>query len=166
MEYTTLLSKLEKQFPHGQLTHDAFREFLEKCRPISRKKMQRKKITSDSCDSVFLIGRSHSSCLGRRQGSYHTNLGYRVQYNSALGPYKGGLRFDPSVTPDVLTFLGFEQMFKNSLTGLPLVVEKEEVILIRRERVTLRCEDSVLHLWVSCTNILVHTLTFLRETLV
>ena len=48
------------------------------------------------------------------------NIGYRVQFNSALGPYKGGLRFDPSVTEDVLTFLGFEQIFKNALTGLPL----------------------------------------------
>lgn len=54
------------------------------------------------------------------QGSINTNLGYRIQFNSALGPYKGGLRFDPSVTEDVLKFLGFEQIFKNALTGLPL----------------------------------------------
>ncbi len=48
------------------------------------------------------------------------NVGYRVQFNSALGPYKGGLRFDKSVNQDVLKFLGFEQIFKNALTGLPL----------------------------------------------
>ena len=53
-------------------------------------------------------------------GNLRTNLGYRVQFNSALGPYKGGLRFDPSVNEDVLKFLGFEQIFKNALTGLPL----------------------------------------------
>jgi glutamate dehydrogenase (NADP+) len=53
-------------------------------------------------------------------GVMQTNVGYRVQFNSALGPYKGGLRFDPSVNEDVLKFLGFEQMFKNALTGLPL----------------------------------------------
>ena len=53
-------------------------------------------------------------------GDLQYNTGYRVQYNSALGPYKGGLRFDPSVNEDVLKFLGFEQIFKNSLTGLPL----------------------------------------------
>jgi glutamate dehydrogenase (NADP+) len=53
-------------------------------------------------------------------GVMQTNVGYRVQFNSALGPYKGGLRFDPSVNLDVLKFLGFEQMFKNALTGLPL----------------------------------------------
>jgi glutamate dehydrogenase (NADP+) len=53
-------------------------------------------------------------------GVMQTNAGYRVQFNSALGPYKGGLRFDPSVNEDVLKFLGFEQMFKNALTGLRL----------------------------------------------
>ena len=53
-------------------------------------------------------------------GTMQSNLGYRVQYNSALGPYKGGLRFDPSVNEDVLKFLGFEQIFKNALTGLML----------------------------------------------
>lgn len=53
-------------------------------------------------------------------GVMQSNTGYRVQYNSALGPYKGGLRFDPSVNEDVLKFLGFEQIFKNALTGLRL----------------------------------------------
>lgn len=53
-------------------------------------------------------------------GLLQTNVGYRVQFSSALGPYKGGLRFDASVTEDVLKFLGFEQIFKNALTGLPL----------------------------------------------
>jgi glutamate dehydrogenase (NADP+) len=53
-------------------------------------------------------------------GSVQHNVGWRVQFNSALGPYKGGLRFDASVSEDVLKFLGFEQIFKNSLTGLPL----------------------------------------------
>jgi glutamate dehydrogenase (NADP+) len=53
-------------------------------------------------------------------GVIQHNRGYRVQFNSALGPYKGGLRFDPSVNEDVLKFLGFEQIFKNALTGLPL----------------------------------------------
>lgn len=52
------------------------------------------------------------------QNKARANLGYRVQFNSALGPYKGGLRFHPSVNLDILKFLGFEQIFKNSLTGL------------------------------------------------
>ena len=54
------------------------------------------------------------------QGKVHVNLGYRVQYNNAIGPYKGGLRFHPSVNLSILKFLGFEQIFKNALTTLPM----------------------------------------------
>ena len=54
------------------------------------------------------------------QGQWHTNIGYRCQFNGALGPYKGGLRFQANVYPGIIKFLGFEQIFKNSLTGLPI----------------------------------------------
>ena len=54
------------------------------------------------------------------KGVAHTNHGYRVQFNSAIGPYKGGLRFRADVTPSVVKFLGFEQTYKNALTGLPI----------------------------------------------
>jgi len=54
------------------------------------------------------------------EGNYRVNRGFRVQFNSALGPYKGGLRFSPNVNLSVVKFLAFEQIFKNSLTGLPL----------------------------------------------
>lgn len=53
-------------------------------------------------------------------GQVQVNYGYRVQFNSAIGPYKGGLRFHPSVNLEIIKFLGFEQIFKNSLTGLPI----------------------------------------------
>ncbi len=53
-------------------------------------------------------------------GKTHTNIGYRCQFNGAIGPYKGGLRFQPNVYPGIIKFLGFEQIFKNSLTGLPI----------------------------------------------
>ena len=53
-------------------------------------------------------------------GQVHVNTGYRVQFNSAIGPYKGGLRLHPSVNLGIIKFLGFEQIFKNSLTGLPI----------------------------------------------
>jgi len=53
-------------------------------------------------------------------GNVHVNRGFRVQFNSAIGPYKGGLRFHPSVYLGIIKFLGFEQIFKNSLTGLPM----------------------------------------------
>ncbi len=54
------------------------------------------------------------------QGAVHVNRGFRVQFSSAIGPYKGGLRFHPSVYEGIVKFLGFEQIFKNSLTGLPI----------------------------------------------
>ena len=53
-------------------------------------------------------------------GNTQVNRGFRVQFNSAIGPYKGGLRFHPSVNLSIIKFLGFEQIFKNSLTGLPI----------------------------------------------
>jgi len=54
------------------------------------------------------------------KGNVQVNRGYRVEFNSAIGPYKGGLRFHPSVNLSILKFLGFEQIFKNSLTTLPM----------------------------------------------
>lgn len=54
------------------------------------------------------------------EGNIRVNRGFRVQFNSAIGPYKGGIRFHPSVNASIIKFLGFEQIFKNSLTGLPI----------------------------------------------
>src|SRR5699024_1685395 len=54
------------------------------------------------------------------EGNWHVHVGRRTQFNSALGPYKGGIRFNPNVNESILRFLGFEQTFKNALTSLPL----------------------------------------------
>mgnify|MGYP001173973249 CR=1 FL=1 len=59
-------------------------------------------------------------CWMADDGTWHTNTGWRCQFNGAIGPYKGGLRFQPNVNPGIIKFLGFEQTFKNSLTGLPI----------------------------------------------
>jgi len=59
-------------------------------------------------------------CWMADDGTWHTNTGWRCQFNGAIGPYKGGLRFQPNVNPSIIKFLGFEQTFKNSLTGLPI----------------------------------------------
>lgn len=64
------------------------------------------------------------------KGKVQVNRGYRVQFSSALGPYKGGLRFHPSVNQSIVKFLGFEQIFKNSLTGQPIGGGKGGSILI------------------------------------
>ena len=74
--------------------------------------------------SIALSSRSASSSSACRgwtiNGKVQVNRGFRVQFNSAIGPYKGGLRLHPSVNLGIIKFLGFEQIFKNSLTGLPI----------------------------------------------
>ena len=68
-------------------------------------------------------------------GKIRSNIGYRVQFSNAIGPYKGGLRFHPSVNLSIIKFLGFEQIFKNSLTGLAIGGGKEAVILTLKAKV-------------------------------
>ena len=72
------------------------------------------------------------------QEEIQVNRGFRIEMNSAIGPYKGGLRFHPSVNLSVLKFLAFEQIFKNSLTNFPWEEEKGVRILIPREERTLK----------------------------
>jgi len=67
------------------------------------------------------------------RGEVQVNRGFRVQFNNAIGPYKGGLRFHPSVTLSIMKFLGFEQTFKNSLTTLAMGEPREGAISIPRE---------------------------------
>jgi glutamate dehydrogenase (NADP+) len=64
------------------------------------------------------------------KGQIHVNRGYRVQFNGAIGPYKGGLRFHPTVYLGIIKFLGFEQILKNSLTGLPIGGKRRRRICI------------------------------------
>lgn len=71
-------------------------------------------------------------------GQIRANRAWRVQFNNAIGPYKGGLRFHPSVTASVLKFLGFEQVFKNSLTGLSMGVPRAGRISILKIKATGR----------------------------
>ncbi len=72
------------------------------------------------------------------QGDIHINRGFRIEMNSAIGPYKGGLRFHPSVNMGILKFLAFEQVFKNSLTTLPMGGGKGGSDLILKEKVIMR----------------------------
>ena len=85
------------------------------------------------------------------KGEIQTNLGYRVQFNNAIGPYKGGLRFHASVTPSILKFLGFEQTFKNALTTLPMGGGKGGSVFSPRgksEAEIMRfCQAFMLELW-------------------
>ena len=85
------------------------------------------------------------------QGEVHVNLGYRVQFNNAIGPYKGGVRFHPSVNLSILKFLGFEQTFKNALTTLPMGGAKGGADFSPRGRsdneIMRFCQSFMLELW-------------------
>ena len=100
--------------------HQAVREVLESLGPVlaKRPELVERKIIERICEPerqvIFRVPWQDDS------GEIHVNRGFRVQFNSALGPYKGGLRFHPSVYLGIIKFLGFEQIFKNALTGLPI----------------------------------------------
>ncbi|MFI7451045.1 NADP-specific glutamate dehydrogenase [Nonomuraea sp. NPDC049714] len=100
--------------------HQAVREVLESVGPVLGKHPEyaESKIIERICEPerqiIFRVPWEDD------RGEVHINRGFRVEFNSALGPYKGGLRFHPSVYLGIVKFLGFEQIFKNSLTGLPI----------------------------------------------
>ena len=100
--------------------HQAVREVLESLGPVLVKhpEFAERKIIERICEPerqvIFRVPWQDDA------GNVHINRGFRVEFNSALGPYKGGLRFHPSVYLGIIKFLGFEQIFKNSLTGLPI----------------------------------------------
>src|SRR5699024_12487428 len=73
-----------------------------------------------SCSSLLVAHPDLHSFPTRRSSDLQTNMGYRIQHNNAIGPYKGGIRFHASVNQSILKFLAFEQTFKNSLTTLPM----------------------------------------------
>jgi glutamate dehydrogenase (NADP+) len=114
--YQTIL----KRNPGETEFHQAVREVLESLGPVlvkypeftERKIIER--IAEPERQIIFRVPWQDD------RGEVHINRGFRVQFNSALGPYKGGLRFHPSVYLGIVKFLGFEQIFKNALTGLPI----------------------------------------------
>jgi glutamate dehydrogenase (NADP+) len=100
--------------------HQAVREVLESLGPVLVKypEFARQRIIERICEPerqvIFRVPWQDD------RGEVHINRGFRVQFNSALGPYKGGIRFHPSVYLGIVKFLGFEQIFKNALTGMPI----------------------------------------------
>ena len=101
--------------------HQAVKEVLESLRPVVeaneekfRKEALLERLTNPERQFKFRVPWVDD------KGQVQVNTGYRVQFNSAIGPYKGGLRLHPSVNLGIIKFLGFEQIFKNSLTGLPI----------------------------------------------
>jgi len=104
--------------------HQAISEVAKTIIPFIRQhpKYQEARIFERMCEPDRII--SFKVTWEDDKGHIQMNRGYRVQFNNAIGPYKGGLRFHPSVNPGILKFLGFEQTFKNSLTTLPMGAAK------------------------------------------
>ncbi len=114
------LTRLQKSSPAQSEFYQAIEEVLECLRPLFEQTSHYhqhsiiERIVEPERQIMFRISWVDDA------GRVRVNKGYRVQFNSALGPYKGGLRFHPSVTSGTIKFLGFEQIFKNALTGLPI----------------------------------------------
>lgn len=120
-EYAARVFETIKQRNPGETEfHQAVEEFLNSVIPVLAKepKYEANGILEQLTEPERLI--SFRVPWVDDSGAVNVNRGYRVQFNSAIGPYKGGLRFHPSVTGSIVKFLGFEQIFKNSLTGLPI----------------------------------------------
>ena len=120
MDVDKIMADLEKRHPGEAEYHQAVREVLESIEDVYNANPQFEaagvidRIIEPDRVMIFKVPWEDD------QGKVHVNLGYRIQFNSVIGPYKGGLRFHPSVNLSILKFLGFEQIFKNSLTSLPL----------------------------------------------
>ncbi len=117
---STVLNDLKARYPWEKEFLQAAEEVLESLTPIIEREPKYKaykileRIVEPERVVIFRVPWTDD------KGEFHVNRGYRVQFNSAIGPYKGGIRFHPNVTLSTLKFLGFEQIFKNSLTGLPM----------------------------------------------
>ncbi|TYQ12888.1 UNVERIFIED_CONTAM: glutamate dehydrogenase (NADP+) [Acetivibrio alkalicellulosi] len=117
---TSVMEQVIKRNPNEPEFHQAVKEVLESLEVVAQKNPQWVKegifdrIVEPERQIIFRVPWVDDN------GDVQVNRGFRVQFNSSIGPYKGGLRFHPSVNVGIIKFLGFEQIFKNSLTGLPL----------------------------------------------
>ncbi|MCK5024282.1 MAG: NADP-specific glutamate dehydrogenase [Thermoplasmata archaeon] len=115
-----VIEKVIARDPDQKEFHQAVREVLESIEPVLQKHPEYLKanilerIVEPERQIIFRVPWTDDN------GNIHVNRGFRVEFNSAIGPYKGGLRLHPSVYMGIIKFLGFEQIFKNSLTGLPM----------------------------------------------
>ena len=120
MKTEQVLNDLKRRFPNEPEYHQAVHEVLESIEEVYNRypEFEKQNLIERLCipDRIF----SFRVTWTDDKGNVQTNMGYRVQHNNAIGPYKGGMRFHASVCPSILKFLAFEQTFKNSLTTLPM----------------------------------------------
>jgi len=115
-----LMERVEKRNPNEPEFHQTVKEVLESIEPVLEQRPEY--IKSGVVERMVEPERIIKFRVPwvDDNGNVQVNRGFRIQFNSAIGPYKGGLRFHPSVNESIIKFLGFEQTFKNSLTGLPM----------------------------------------------
>ncbi|MBD9179766.1 MAG: NADP-specific glutamate dehydrogenase [Odoribacter splanchnicus] len=120
MNAKDVLTELKRRFPNEPEYHQAVAEVLTTIEDVYNQNIEFEK--SNLIERLCIPDRIFSFRVTWTddQGNVHTNMGYRIQHNNAIGPYKGGVRFHSSVNLSILKFLAFEQTFKNSLTTLPM----------------------------------------------
>ena len=120
MKEKDVLTELKRRFPNEPEYHQAVEEVLNTIEDTYNRNIEFEK--SNLIERLCIPDRIFSFRVTWTddQGNVHTNMGYRIQHNNAIGPYKGGIRFHSSVNLSILKFLAFEQTFKNSLTTLPM----------------------------------------------
>ena len=120
MKAKDVLTELKRRFPNEPEYHQAVEEVLNTIEDTYNRNIEFEK--SNLIERLCIPDRIFSFRVTWTddQGNVHTNMGYRIQHNNAIGPYKGGIRFHSSMNLSILKFLAFEQTFKNSLTTLPM----------------------------------------------
>jgi glutamate dehydrogenase (NADP+) len=120
MKSIEVINLLKRRFPNEQEYHQAVEEVVESIEDVYNEHPEFEK--ANLIERLMIPDKIHSFRVTwvDDKGNVQTNMGYRVQHNNAIGPYKGGIRFHSSVSPSILKFLAFEQTFKNALTTLPM----------------------------------------------
>jgi len=151
MKLQEVLSDLKRRFPNEQEYHQAVEEVLGSIEEVYNQhpEFDKANLIERLCipDRIF----SFRVTWVDDKGNVKVNMGYRIQHNNAIGPYKGGIRFHSSVNPSILKFLAFEQTFKNALTTLPMGGGKGGSDFSPRGKSTAEimrfCQAFILELW-------------------
>jgi len=151
MKLHDVLNELERRFPNEPEYHQAVEEVLGSIEEVYNQhpEFDKANLIERLCipDRIF----SFRVTWVDDKGNVKVNMGYRIQHNNAIGPYKGGIRFHSSVNPSILKFLAFEQTFKNSLTTLPMGGGKGGSDFSPRGKSTAEimrfCQAFMLELW-------------------
>ena len=147
MKASEVLDNLKRRFPNEPEYHQAVSEVLGTIEEVYNEhpEFEKSNLIERLCipDRIF----SFRVTWMDDKGQIQTNMGYRIQHNNAIGPYKGGIRFHASVNQSILKFLAFEQTFKNSLTTLPMVAKEVPTSARAVSQMLKSCVSARLSYW-------------------